>query len=437
MKTDMLKTIVSGLALAAFALPAQALYTNGLTRLPELPPEGRTPEWQAEADKEGLYGWRLTGGYTRMYGVKSHGQIDTDRAMMFAPRLGHLKGIKAGRIGGSNVDGITAAEMNQFMADRKGRMDFDNDAFLDWSDPEYTRKNGVTRNFVTYEHDLYDDDAGQIGFRSHRSRILANGGQSFHERRYYAEEQEREADLDGWYVELGKTLYQTNRFTLDVSFRFDKYEDFKAFKDHQRIYTAKAVAKGGRYEKTLTTLIYRQYTWEGQHFGNDDHVGSGEDTTMSYPIIDTERQTYAHATEETEVVSAPGKSRSQVVCAKLDVDGEVYDLSFLLYPTWRLCDRVTLHGMLGGSLTRMELESRSWIFVNHRQYAYWEKSEHDWLWQWIAGVGAQVALTEKLGLTGSAEWRWTDDDIRIETPVGSASAEPGEFLLHLGAYFEY
>lgn len=80
MKTDMLKTIVSGLALAAFALPAQALYTNGLTRLPELPPEGRTPEWQAEADKEGLYGWRLTGGFSRMYGVKSRGQIDTDRA---------------------------------------------------------------------------------------------------------------------------------------------------------------------------------------------------------------------------------------------------------------------------------------------------------------------------------------------------------------------
>ena len=85
----------------------------------------------------------------------------------------------------------------------------------------------------------------------------------------------------------------------------------------------------------------------------------------------------------------------------------------------------------------MELESRSWIFVNQKQYAYWEKCEHDWLWQWIAGVGAQIAITENLGLTGSAEWRWTHDDIRIETPVGSVAAEPGEFLLHLGAYFEY
>ena len=437
MTTMSLKTIVSVVALAAFAVPAQALYTNGLTRLPELPPEGRTPEWQAEADKEGLYGWRVTGGYSRMYGVKSHGQIDTDRAMLFAPRPGRMKGVTAAQIGGANVDGITAAEMNQFMAAREGRMDFDNSAFIDWDDPRYTSKDGVTRNFVTYEQDLYDDDAGQIGFRSHRSRILSGGGSSYHEHRYYAEEQEREADLDGWYIELGKTLYQTNRFTLDVSFRFDKYEDFKAFKDHQRIYSAKSVVKGARYENTLTTLIYRQSTWEGQQFGNDDHVGSGGDSTMSYPIIDTERQTYAQATEETEVVSSPGKSRSQVVCAKLDVDGEVYDLSFLLYPTWRLCDRVTLHGMLGGSLTRMELESRSWIFVNQKQYAYWEKCEHDWLWQWIAGVGAQIAITENLGLTGSAEWRWTHDDIRIETPVGSVAAEPGEFLLHLGAYFEY
>lgn len=229
-----------------------------------------------------------------------------------------------------------------------------------------------------------------------------------------------DVDLCGVSLDLARELWRDGRFSLGVSLGGSYLPERELLSARQSFAAGSVRSEVWRVRDTYDVSWWGGETPEANVSGG---LGSG---TFDGPGPLIPYSPSSRTDEQVEVLADETFDGG----AWVDADVWLAEGRACLTPEWQVLDRLSLLGNLGVAVEYVEVATRSgaWMSQNATQRSYRSSSsDGEWVVQAVLGVGARLAVTDRIGLSVMGEARLPRTTIDIE-------ADPYEGEVELGTW---
>lgn len=227
-----------------------------------------------------------------------------------------------------------------------------------------------------------------------------------------------DTDLCGVSLDLARELWRDGRFSLAVSLG-------GSYLPERELLSARQSFGVGSYRSEVWRVrdTYDVSWWGGEtpELNASGGLGSG---TFDGPGPLIPYSPSSRTDEQVDVLA----DETVYGGAWVDADLWLAEGRLCLMPAWQVNDRLSLLGNLGLAVEYVEVTTRSgaWMSQNASQRSYRSSnSDGEWVVQAVLGVGARVALTDRVGLSFMGEARLPRTTIDIEADPYQGEVELG------------
>ncbi len=228
-------------------------------------------------------------------------------------------------------------------------------------------------------------------------------------------------------VEFARTLWQNDRFGLDLSLGFSWFHDVDILKSSGQL--------GGRQMGTLTgTVNMPNQLGPGSLDVNpnpDGSAGDGDSPTTFSPVIDVD--------DFIDFLGSLSATPTTSSAFNMNIRGEMsmLEAQLALQPYVRVWDRLYLHGKVGVAMIATEVSINGSLSENGHTIWRDKDETHDITFAGILGLSATYYFTDNFFVQGGVEMLLGADDVDVESEFVKGKVGVGDFgcTLALGVAF--